>query len=51
MTWQLGRSALVDPLTTCLAVVSALMLLRYRLNSAWLVGAGAVVGLIARGLS
>jgi len=51
VTWQLGRSAVVDPLTTCLAVLSAFILLRYKLNSAWLVGVGALVGLMARGTS
>jgi chromate transporter len=46
VTWQLGRSALVDPLTTCLAGLSAFLLLRYKLNSAWLVGVGALIGLM-----
>jgi len=41
----------VDPLTTCLAALSAFILLRYKLNSAWLVGVGALVGLMARGTS
>jgi len=46
VTWQLGRSAMVDPLTVVLAVASAVVLFRYRINSAWLVAAGAVVGLV-----
>lgn len=46
VTWQLGRAALVDPLTIGLAAVSAFVLLRYRLNSVWLVLAGAVFGLL-----
>jgi len=45
VTWQLGRAALVDPVTIGLAVVAAFLLLRYRLNSAWLVLGGAIVGL------
>lgn len=42
---QLGRSALVDPVTVVLAVASAVALFRYRINSTWLVLAGAVVGI------
>jgi chromate transporter len=46
VTWQLGRSALVDATTVTLCVVSALLLIHWRINSAWLVLVGAVVGLI-----
>jgi chromate transporter len=46
VTWQLGRHALVDPLTIGLALVSAVLLLRFRLNSTWLIGGGALVGLL-----
>ncbi len=42
---QLGRTALVDFTTIALAVVSAVLLLRYRVNSAWLVLGGALAGL------
>jgi chromate transporter len=48
VTWQLGRSALVDPLTIALAAVSGVLLLRFRVNSAWLVLAGALAGVISR---
>jgi chromate transporter len=44
VTWQLGRAAIVDFPTLLLAVVSAILLLRFRLNSAWLVLLGAAVG-------
>jgi chromate transporter len=37
VTWQLGRAALVDGVTALLAAGSALLLLRFRTNSAWLV--------------
>ncbi len=47
---QLGRAALIDPLTVALAVVSLAILLRFSLNSAWLILAGGVVGLLARGI-
>ncbi len=41
---QLGRSALVDPPTIALATVSAIVLLRWRINTMWLVLAGAAAG-------
>ncbi|MEZ4709151.1 MAG: chromate efflux transporter [Caldilineaceae bacterium] len=46
VTWQLGRAAIMDWLTALLAVVSAVILFRWQINSAWLVLAGAVIGLI-----
>jgi chromate transporter len=45
VTIQLARTALVDPLTIALALASAVLLIRYRVNSAWLVLGGAAVGL------
>jgi chromate transporter len=44
VTWQLGRSAIVDWLTALLAVAGAVLLLTMRVNSAWLVAGGALVG-------
>lgn len=46
VTFQLGRAAIVDWLTIALAMLSGFLLLRYRLNSAWLVGLGALAGLV-----
>jgi chromate transporter len=51
VTLELGRAALVDPLTIALALASLMALLRFRVNSAWLVLGGAVVGLVARYLA
>jgi len=48
VTWQLGHSALVDVTTLVLAVVSAILLFRFRVNSAWIVMGGALVGLAAK---
>jgi len=48
VTWQLGRASLVDTLTVLLAVASLISLLRFRVNSAWLVLVGATIGLITR---
>lgn len=49
VTFELGRSALVDAPTIALALISTLLLIRYRVNSAWLVLGGAVVGLLFYG--
>jgi chromate transporter len=47
VTWQLGRASLVDPLTIALALAAAVLLLRYKVNSTWLIAGGALVGLLA----
>jgi chromate transporter len=47
VTWQLGRAALVDAVTVGLAVVSAVVLVRYRVNSAWLIVGAGVLGILA----
>ena len=47
VTLQLGRQALIDPLTWILALGSLAILLRYRPNSAWLIAAGALTGFLA----
>jgi chromate transporter len=47
VTWQLGRAAIVDITTTLLALSAAVALLVFRVNSAWLVLGGAVVGIVA----
>jgi chromate transporter len=44
VTWELGRAAVVDRITAALALAAALVLLATRLNSAWLVAGGALVG-------
>jgi chromate transporter len=46
VTWQLGRIALVDPLTITIACLSALLLFAFRINAAWLVLAAVIVGII-----
>lgn len=47
VTGQLARAALVDGVTVGLALVSAVLLLRFRVNSVWLVLGGGVVGAVA----
>ncbi len=44
---QLGRAALIDPLTIVLAIVAAFLLLRFKINSTWLVVGGGLIGLAA----
>jgi chromate transporter len=47
VTWQLGVAAICDATTAVLAVASAILLLRFRVNSAWLVLGGAAIGWLA----
>jgi chromate transporter len=44
VTMVLGRAAIVDWLTALLAVAAALLLIRFKVNSAWLVLGGGLVG-------
>ncbi len=46
VTLELGRAALVDWTTAALALASAVLLLRYRVNSAWLILGAAVLGIL-----
>lgn len=46
VSWQLARTALVDAVTIAIAVVSAIAIIRYRINSAWLVACGGALGWI-----
>lgn len=44
VTWSLARAALTDLWAIGLMLASAALLLRYKVNSAWLVLAGGVLG-------
>jgi len=46
VTWQLGFASLVDLPTMLLAVLALILLIRFRVNSAWLVLGGAAAGLL-----
>ena len=46
VTLQLGATAVVDPLTIAVAAASLVLLLRFKLNSTWLMAGGALVGLL-----
>ncbi|MBC1217111.1 chromate transporter [Trichormus variabilis ARAD] len=44
VTYTLGQTALVDWLTIILAIMSAIAVFRFKINSAWLVLAGGAIG-------
>ncbi len=46
VTWQLGRSSLTDPLAIVIAIISITLLVRFKVNSTWLVAGGAIIGLL-----
>ncbi len=48
--WQFARAAIVNVPAVVLMIVSAVLVFRYRVNSAWLVVGGAIVGVALRGL-
>lgn len=47
VTVELGRSAVVDWVTLALFLISGLLLIVYKINSAWLILGGSVVGFLA----
>jgi chromate transporter len=51
VTWQLGRASLTDPLTLLVALVSLILLVRFKVNSTWLIAGGALLGLAGAILS
>jgi chromate transporter len=48
VTWQLGRAAVVDWASAALAAASALLLIRFRVSSLWLVLGGALLGAVVK---
>jgi chromate transporter len=48
VTWELGRAAIVDGLSVALALLAGVLLLRVKVNSAWLVLGGGAIGVAAR---
>ena len=48
VTWQLGKASIVDWTTLVVFGVSLIALLRFQVNSAWLIAAAAVVGWVMR---
>jgi chromate transporter len=50
VTWQLARSAVVDWPTAGVALVAVVLLLQWRINSAWLIAGAAAIGVALRAL-
>jgi chromate transporter len=48
--WQFAREAIVNVPAILLMIVSAGLVFRYKVNSAWLVLGGAIVGIVLRGI-
>jgi chromate transporter len=48
VSWYIARAAVRDPVTIAILLVAALLLLRTRLNSVWLILGGGLVGWVAR---
>jgi chromate transporter len=46
VTWQLGRASLIDWVTVAISAISLLLLMRFRVNSVWLVLGGTIIGLL-----
>jgi chromate transporter len=46
VTFQLATTAVIDPLTILIGLVSLFLLLRFKINSTWLIAGGALIGLI-----
>jgi chromate transporter len=46
VTWQLGKASIVDRATLVIFVLGLIALLRFRVNSAWVIAGAAVVGLV-----
>jgi chromate transporter len=44
VSWELGRTAISDRFSAAPVVVAAVVLLRFKINSAWLVADGALAG-------
>jgi chromate transporter len=46
VTFQLGAASLTDLYTSIIAVISLILLLRYKINSTWLIAGGALAGFL-----
>lgn len=47
VAWQLARAAVLDDVTVGIAIIAAILLFRWRINTFWLVLGGAAAGLLA----
>jgi chromate transporter len=44
VAWQLGRAAVVDWLTLVIFIASSIVVLRFRVNSAWVIACAGIIG-------
>jgi chromate transporter len=44
VTWQLGRTAVIDWVTIVLMILTLILVLRFKINSTWLILGGALIG-------
>jgi chromate transporter len=47
VTWHLGKAAIIDVTTCALAILSLIALIRFKINTSWLILAGGILGLLA----
>jgi len=47
VAWQLGRASLIDTLTVVICLACFLLLIRYKVNSTWLIVGGALIGVLS----
>jgi chromate transporter len=47
VTWQLGRVSLTGPIPGLIALISFILLIRFKVNATWLVLGGGLVGLLS----
>lgn len=45
VTWQLGRASLTDSISIVIALVAFVLLVRFKVNSTWLIIGGVLIGL------
>jgi chromate transporter len=50
VTYQLGQASLIDLPTLLIALISLALLIRFRINSTWLIVGGALIGLLSRAI-
>lgn len=48
VTWQLAQASLVHPLSFVILILSGILILKYNINTTWLILAGALSGLLFR---
>ena len=46
VSWQLGRASLIDPPTILIALSAFILLIRFKVNSTWLIAGGALLGML-----